>query len=174
MAIFDLSLVSSTQDSNPSHALTSSRWVSRIECTGPPFPPARIVGNSAHQLIPLLQGMCSLELDLSSDTSHPQITSVDKEHCHCGPYTRFYSRDTFSHFDDMTKEPFFFVFDTRPKVLTNDFPKLFSIAAPFIRPNELSLIFLDAYSSRLILRGFSTDLFICSFSRSISGKKETV
>ena len=174
MAIFDLSLVSSTADSNPSHALTRSRWVSWIECPGSPFPPARIVGNSAHQLIPLLQGMCSLELDLSSDTSHPQITSVDREHFHCGPYVRSYSRDTVAYFDDMTRDPFFFVFDTRPKVLTDDFPKLISIPAPFLRPEELSLIFLDSYSSRLILRGFTTDLFICSFSRSISEKKETL
>jgi len=118
--------------------------------------------------------MCSLELDLSSDTSHPQITSVDREHFHCGPYVRSYSRDTFAYFDDMTRDPFFFVFDTRPKVLTDDFPKLISIPAPFLRPEELSLIFLDSYSSRLILRGFTTDLFICSFSRSISEKKETL
>jgi len=162
VAIFDLSLVSSTQDSNPSHASTRSRWASWIECTGPPFPPARIVGNSAHQLIPLLQGMCSLELDLGSNGSHPLITSVDKEHSHCGPYTRSYSRDTFAHFNDITRDPFFFVFDTRPKVLTDDFPKLFSIAAPFLRPKGLSLIFLDAYSPRLVLRDFGARVYICS------------
>jgi len=129
---------------------------------------------SAQQLVPLLQGMCSLELDLGSNGTHPLITSVDKEHRHCGPYARSYSRDTFAYFDDMTRDPFFFVFDTRPKVLTDDFPKLFSISAPFLRPKELSLIFLDPYNSRLILRGSSTVLFICSFSRSISEKKKKI
>ena len=136
-----------------------------IGCVGPPFPPPRIVGNSVHQILPLTNGICLLELDLSSDTTPPHVTFVDKERKHCAHGTRFFSRDIFAYFDDISREPFVYVFDTKPQVTGNDFPQVFPVRVPFLRPKECICVFLDAYSSRLVLYSFTERIYICSFAK---------
>ena len=165
VAILDLSLVvSTTASSSPAPATTPYRWALWVENVDPPFPPPRIVGNTVYQHIPMLQGICLLELDLSSDTRPPRMTHLDGERCHCCPDTRSYSRDIFAYFDDVRKEPFLFVFDTRHRAMIYASPQVFPIAVPFLLSRETVYVFLDAYSPRLVLRGSGGLCYICSFS----------
>lgn len=110
-----------------------------------------------------MNGICLLELDLSSDTTPPHVTFVDKERKHCAHGTRFFSRDIFAYFDDISREPFVYVFDTKLQGVTKNFPQVFQIDAPFLRPDEYISVFLDVYSSRLVLLRFTERHYICSF-----------
>jgi len=172
MAIFDLSSVPATNvdlGSSPTPSSIPHRWAAPIVSPGAPFPPPAIVGNSVQQIVPMVQGFCLLELDFSSEASPPQVTYVDKELCHSRPGTYSYSRDTFVYHDILRRAPFIHVFDTRPSTTRGEESEdsaieVFPIALHFLPPDPAFHVYLDAYSSRVVLYGPNRLYYICSFS----------